>query len=250
MWLSSVSTPAPASRSRSCECGCLLHASARARIELRAMLVRFREMLLELAVTIEICRKHHPNIATFLGAVVKFPAEKESQSEWSIGLVFELCDPYDLYHLLHNHKIKLTPRQKIQLVRESASGLAHIHSLNIIHRDFGSRNILIKDRHAKITDFGIARQIPNDHTQYQPSSISGTLQWMAPEQIGGKILSPLSDVFGLGTVLWEILTETVPFSDVQDPLKPDMPALRDALNLRCVFRFRDILRVELLACLH
>jgi len=198
------------------------------------MLDRFREILLELTVTIEVSRRQHPNIVTFLGAVVKFPSAKEPQNEWSIGLVFELCDPYDLYHLLHNHKIRLTPRQKMQLVRESASGLAHIHSLNIIHRDFGSRNILIKDRHAKITDFGIARQIPGDQTQYQPSSISGTLQWMAPEQIGGKILSPQSDVFGLGTVLWEILTETVPFSDVQDPLKPDMPALRDALNIRCV----------------
>lgn len=191
-------------------------------------------MLLETTITIEVSRNRHPHIVTFLGAAAQFPTAKDSQSDWSIGLVFELCDPYDLYHLLHNHKIKLNLHQKLRLVRESAAGLAYIHSLDIIHRDFGSRNILIKDQHAKITDFGIARKLPSGHTQYQPSSISGTLQWMAPEQISGKMLSPQSDVFALGTVLWEILTETVPFSDVQDPLKPDMPAMRSALNIRRV----------------
>ena len=112
---------------------------------------RFREMLLELRVTVEVSQRRHPNIVDFLGAAVKFPAASQPAGEWQIGLVFELCDPYDLYHVLHNHKIKLSLQQKLQLARESASGLAYLHSHNILHRDFGSRNLLIKDGHAKLT---------------------------------------------------------------------------------------------------
>ena len=108
-------------------------------------------MLLELRVTVEVSQSRHPNIVGFQGAAVKFPAANQQGGEWQIGLVFELCDPYDLYHLLHNHKIKLKLEQKLQLARESASGLAYLHSLNILHRDFGSRNLLIKDGHAKVT---------------------------------------------------------------------------------------------------
>lgn len=125
----------------------------------------------------------HPNIVAFLGAVFKFPSIKEQQQDWAIGLVFELCDPYDCYHLLHSHKIKLTVEQKLRLVCESAAGLAYLHSLNIIHRDFGSRNLLIKDGHIKLTDFGLARKMQDGNQFYQPSSVAGTLPWMAPEQV-------------------------------------------------------------------
>ena len=118
---------------------------------LNAWFLRFREMLLELTVTIEVSRKRHPNIVNFLGAAVRFPIGNQPSQAWYIGLVFELCDPYDVYHLLHTHKLKLTFLQKLRLARECASGLAHLHSLRILHRDFGSRNLLIKDGHIKIT---------------------------------------------------------------------------------------------------
>ena len=193
---------------------------------------RFEEMLRELTITIEVARGTHPNIVTFHGAAVNFPRASDPQHKWSIGLVFELCDPYDLYHLLHTHKIKLTLLQKLELARETAAGLAYLHSLNILHQDMGSRNLLIKDRHIRITDFGIARKLPAGSTSYQPTSISGTLQWMAPEVISGKIIHLVSDVFSLGTIVWELLSETVPFSDVQDPAKPNFTKMRDALNMR------------------
>jgi serine/threonine protein kinase len=140
-------------------------------------------MLLEVTVTTKASQGKHPNIVAFLGAVLKFPSMNEQQQDWAMGLVFELCDPYDCYHLLHTHKIKLTVEQKLRLVRESAAGLAHLHSLNIIHRDFGSRNLLIKDGHIKITDFGLARKMQDGNSFYQPSSVCGTLPWMSPEQV-------------------------------------------------------------------
>ena len=192
----------------------------------------FREMLLELTVTIDISRFSHPNVVDFLGAAVHFPSEQDAQIEWTIGLVFELCDPYDLYHLLHKVKINLTVAQKTRLARESAAGLAHIHSLNVLHRDFGSRNLLLKEGHIKITDFGLARKLKPGLCKYQPSTVCGTLPWMAPEQIAGQELSPFADVFSLGTVLWELFSEAVPFSDLNDPLIHNMPLMRSCLNTR------------------
>jgi serine/threonine protein kinase len=195
---------------------------------------RFHDLLLELTVTAEISQSKHPNVVNFVGAAAKFPAAHEQQADWSIGLVFELCDPFDLYHLLHKHKIKLTMAQKLRLARESAAGLAHLHSCGFLHRDFGSRNLLLREGHIQITDFGIARKMPRSglNASYRPATVCGTLPWMAPEQIAGQILSPYSDVFALGTVLWELLTQTVPFSDVNDPLQHNLQLMRDALNTR------------------
>ena len=94
-------------------------------------------MIHELTITIEVSKGRHPNIVHFLGATFQ-------PHDFSIALLFELCDPYDLYHLLHHHKLKLTVAQKLQLARESAAGLAYLHEKNILHYDFGSRNLLIK----------------------------------------------------------------------------------------------------------
>jgi serine/threonine protein kinase len=55
--------------------------------------------------------------------------------------------------------------------------------MNILHRDFGSRNLLIKEGHIKITDFGLARKLQGGQECYQPSTVCGTLPWMAPEQV-------------------------------------------------------------------
>lgn len=51
-------------------------------------------------------------------------------------------------------------------------------------------------------------------------------------QIAGGTLSPQSDVFALATVLWEFLSESVPFSDLNDAMKQDMPHMRNCLNTR------------------
>ena len=102
-------------------------------------LTRVEDVMHELTITVEVSKGRHPNVVHFLGATFQ-------PRDFSIALVFELCDPYDLYHLLHHHKLKLTMLQKLQLARESAAGLAFLHEKNILHYDFGSRNLLIKVR--------------------------------------------------------------------------------------------------------
>jgi hypothetical protein len=67
-------------------------------------------------------------------------------------------------------------------------------------------------------------------------------------QIAGKMLSFQSDVFALGTVMWEFLSETVPFSDVHDPLKQDLPTMAIALNTRHIFMRSDMPCVQI--CMH
>lgn len=102
----------------------------------------------------------------------------------------------------------------IDMVADLANGLSYLHCQKVIHRDLGSRNLLISNSRLKICDFGCARKMTNQ--SISTSTISGSPPWMSPEQVSGKDLTLKSDVFSYGTVLWEIATETVPHKDVTD----------------------------------
>ena len=93
-----------------------------------------------------------------------------------------------------------------------ANGLSYLHNHKVIHRDLGSRNLLLSNSRLKICDFGCARKMTNH--SLSTSTISGSPPWMSPEQVSGKDLTLKSDVFSYGTILWEIATETVPHKDV------------------------------------
>jgi len=90
---------------------------------------------------------------------------------------------------------------KKQITRDMISGLAYLHSLSIIHRDFKSSNILIKnDFHACITDFGQS----NFMSQSISSKIVGTPFYLAPEAALEMRYTVNSDLYALGITLWEV----------------------------------------------
>lgn len=94
---------------------------------------------------------------------------------------------------------------------EVAQGLGVAHERNMVHRDVKPQNVLIDSTgRAKLTDFGIAREL-NDEGVTATGRVIGTTDYVAPEQAMGKEVDPRSDIYSLGIVLYEMLTGDVPF---------------------------------------
>jgi serine/threonine protein kinase len=104
----------------------------------------------------------------------------------------------------------------VHLAIQIADGLAAAHRTGVIHRDIKPENIMIvsQDNEVKIMDFGIARLREADAATRltRAGSIMGTPAYMAPEQIEGKPISEQTDIYAFGIVLYEMLSNTVPFT--------------------------------------
>src|SRR5204863_7248170 len=106
----------------------------------------------------------------------------------------------------------LPARRAAELALEIAEGLAFAHENGLVHRDVKPQNVLLTpDGNAKVTDFGIARSLDVEHGVTQTGTVLGTSEYLAPEQASGKPVSPATDVYSLGVVLWELLAGDVPF---------------------------------------
>jgi serine/threonine-protein kinase len=102
----------------------------------------------------------------------------------------------------------------LDYVRQIGEALVYIHSHDVVHRDLKPENILINSQgELKIMDFGIALdRLARRLTFAGKSSGFGTPDYMAPEQVSGQRGDERSDIYALGTILFELLTGTVPFS--------------------------------------
>ena len=99
-----------------------------------------------------------------------------------------------------------------QIAKDIANGLTHAHANNIVHCDIKPHNILMTgDGRAKITDFGIARAVTESTLTYG-GSVIGSVHYFSPEQARGGSITPKSDVYSLGIVLYEMLTNRLPFT--------------------------------------
>jgi len=107
------------------------------------------------------------------------------------------------------------------IVPDICAGLSTMHEAGIIHRDLKSRNIMLADRggskRAVLMDFGLAHEVsvsPStaETTLTAPGTFIGTPEYMAPEQFEGKEVSPATDIYAMGVVLYEMLTGKHPFA--------------------------------------
>ncbi len=92
-------------------------------------------------------------------------------------------------------------------------GLAYAHKNDVIHRDIKPANILAKGKEIKITDFGLAREMNPEDRLTQAGTFLGTPVYTPPEQIQGKYdeMDGRSDLYSVGIVLYELVTQSVPF---------------------------------------
>jgi eukaryotic-like serine/threonine-protein kinase len=132
------------------------------------------------------------------------------EEDGSAYLVMELVPGEALSTILEREKI-LPATRVLHIVAQTASALHAAHQAGLVHRDIKPGNLLITpDGAVKITDFGIARladQVPLTAT----GQVMGTVQYLAPEQAGGKPASPATDVYSLGIVAYEALAGKRPF---------------------------------------
>jgi serine/threonine-protein kinase len=133
----------------------------------------------------------------------------------------------------------------VSIAREVADALGYAHAQGVVHRDVKPENILLSGGHAIVADFGIARAIEScATTEHEILTLGGvpigTPAYMSPEQAQGNPIDGRSDIYGLGCVLFEMLTGRAPFvgrsarvlmaQHVKTPppalaeLRPDLPA--------------------------
>jgi serine/threonine protein kinase len=138
----------------------------------------------------------------------------------------------------------LSIKRRIDIILQVLNGLRYSHANDVIHRDIKPSNIfLLDDARVKIFDFGIARH--SESTATWPAMIIGTPAYMSPEQAEAKRLDERSDLFSVGSVLYELLVGEVPFGTGREALvriptrEPDfsriteralIPVLRRALR--------------------
>lgn len=172
----------------------------------------------------------HPNVCRVfdLGRHVPRPGTDDKRSQPFAFLTMELLEGDTLSDLLRRKKRLLTT-EALPITEQVAEGLAAAHRLGIVHRDIKPSNILLvpngNETRAVITDFGLARTI-NPEKDLGAGQLSksvtgqgnavGTLAYMAPEQLTGAAVTPATDIYAFGLVIYEIVTGVRPF----DPTLP------------------------------
>src|SRR4051794_32325437 len=147
-------------------------------------------------------------------------------------LVMELVDGWDLERILqraHAAGIVFPPALALHVVSVVCRALAYAHGksrdgkpLGIVHRDISPNNVLISEQgEVKLADFGIAKA-QRKREQTAAGVIKGKVAYMSPEQATGLVIDKRSDIFSVGSLLYRMMTNALPFeapSDLEQLLK-------------------------------
>ncbi len=125
-------------------------------------------------------------------------------------IVMEYVDGITLKEYIEKQKI-ITWNEALYFTTQILRALQHAHDNGIVHRDIKPQNIiLLQNGNIKVTDFGIARFAHTD-TRTVTENAMGSVHYISPEQAKGEFTDERADIYSLGSVLYEMLTGTVPF---------------------------------------
>jgi serine/threonine-protein kinase len=126
----------------------------------------------------------------------------------------------------------------VRLLAGAAAGIDALHQAGLVHRDIKPANILLDGDTPYVSDFGLAKDSQASNLT-RPGQALGSLDYMSPEQIRGEDVSPATDIYSLGCVMFEVLTGTPPFggrpsmrvlfAHLQEP-PPDLTAQRPDIS--------------------
>jgi serine/threonine-protein kinase len=198
----------------------------------------------------------HPNIASIY---------EVDQIDGRIVIIMELLDGESLRKILSTRR--LTDEQSIAIARDVARALARAHASGVIHRDIKPENVFVTEPapgalHAKVLDFGLARQrdpamtmTAGDGNESTMSQTWGTPGYMSPEQAMREAVDPRTDVFAFGALLYEMLAGIRAFRAANElgvlaavlrseprslsQIVADLPPAVDAIVTRCLKKDRN-----------
>lgn len=162
------------------------------------------EELLDIMSEIDLLKNlNHVNIVKYHGFI---------QKQHNLYIILEYCSMGSLKSLLTKNRRPLNEREAQLYVKQTLCGLNYLHEQGVIHRDIKAANILLDSHNTvKLADFGVSTMVNNT-----AMTLAGSLNWMAPEIIGNRGASTLSDIWSLGATVVELLTSNPPFHNLVD----------------------------------
>ena len=226
------------------------------------------DILLDRLVAVKILHEAYRSDAEF---IEKFHTEAKSAARLSHPNIVNIYDVgidgddhYIVMEYVQGNSLKDKLREEgalniltaVRIAKDIANGLAHAHAHNLVHCDIKPHNILMTpDGRAKIADFGIARAITESTMTYS-GNVIGSVHYFSPEQAQGSAITPKSDVYSLGIVMYEMLTNKLPFTGEnpvtiamkhieEEPappisIRPQIPPMLEAIVLRAMNKNPDL----------
>ena len=146
-------------------------------------------------------RLRHPNIVT---------VHETGDYQGRPYFIMDLIDGQSLHDKVNGFVDR--PRDAAALVEKVAMAVHHAHQRRVLHNDLKPANILLDtDGQPLITDFGLARRLAEGADASASGVVGGTIGYMSPEQFDGREITTASDVYGLGAILYTLLTGRAPF---------------------------------------
>uniref|UniRef100_A0A671YNZ5 Receptor protein-tyrosine kinase n=1 Tax=Sparus aurata TaxID=8175 RepID=A0A671YNZ5_SPAAU len=144
----------------------------------------------------------------------------------TVQLVTQLMPYGCLLDYVRENKDRIGSQFLLNWCVQIAKGMSYLEEVRLVHRDLAARNVLVKNpNHVKITDFGLARLLDIDETEYHADGGKVPIKWMALESILHRRFTHQSDVWSYGVTVWELMTfgakpyDMIPARDIPEVLE-------------------------------